>query len=140
MGKRKFLLAFLCLLILIPVFLPLFSPYVFGTADGLAHKLRLMSFVKSLTEGNLRPRWLSDQALGFGSPIFIFNYLLPYYVMAGIKLMGINIRTTVQIYQGLTVILSFVFIYLLVKKLWGKQAGITAAIAYTYAPYHLLTI
>src|SRR3990167_9703376 len=67
------------LLLAIAVF-PLFNSFHRGTADGLAHKFRLVSFMKSLGEGNIRPRWLADQALGFGSPIFLFNYLLPYYV------------------------------------------------------------
>src|SRR3990170_1161394 len=139
-DKKRILILVLSTVILIPVMLPLFSPNVYGTADGLAHKFRLMSFTRSLTEGNLRVRWLSDQALNFGSPIFLFNYLLPYYVTSIFKLSGFDIRASVQIYQGLTLVMSFIFMFLLAEKLRGKTAGIIAAVVYTYAPYHLLTI
>ncbi|OGG17587.1 hypothetical protein A3D78_05025 [Candidatus Gottesmanbacteria bacterium RIFCSPHIGHO2_02_FULL_39_14] len=136
----RYLYLLLGLVILIPVLLPLFSPYIYGTADGLAHRFRLVSFVNSLKQGYLRPRWLSDQALGFGSPITLFIYILPYYVTAGIKLTGLDMRTTTQIYQGITIILSFIFMYKFAAKLWGKRAGLAAATVYSYAPYRLLTI
>lgn len=139
-NLRIFSVIILSLLLLLIAVFPLFVPTHRGTADGLAHKFRLVSFVKSIEEGYLRPRWLADPALGFGSPIFLFNYLLPYYAIALIKLTGLDIRSSVNIYEGLTVITSFLFMFLLVKELWGKAAGFTAAVVYTYAPYHLLTI
>lgn len=139
-NLRILIVIILSLLLLLIAVFPLFAPTHRGTADGLAHKFRLVSFVNSLEEGNLRPRWLADPALGFGSPIFLFNYLFPYYAIALIKLTGLDIRSSVNIYEGLTVVTSFLFMFLLVKELWGKAAGLTAAVVYTYAPYHLLTI
>src|SRR3989344_4958233 len=70
----------------------------------------------------------------------LFIYILPYYVTAGIKLTGLDMRTTTQIYQGITIILSFIFMYKFAAKLWGKRAGLAAATVYSYAPYRLLTI
>lgn len=127
-------------LVLLFAILPLFQPTVPGTADGLAHKFRLLSFKKSLEEGNIRPRWLSDQALGFGSPIFLFNYLLPYYAIAFINAFGFSINLSTEIYEALTLFFSFFGMFFLVRKLWGEKAGLIAASIYTLAPYHLMTI
>jgi len=113
--KKRLSTILLILLILVPVTFQIFRPYVLGTADGLAHKFRLVSFMNSIREGNIRPRWLSDQALGYGSPIFLFNYLLPYYVISAIKTTGFDIRTSVQVYEAITIILSFYFMCTLVE-------------------------
>ena len=51
---------YLLLVVLItPAILPLFKPTVSGTADGLGHRFRLVSFYNSLKEGNWHPRWAS---------------------------------------------------------------------------------
>jgi hypothetical protein len=126
--------------VLILATLPLFTLYVPGTADGLAHKFRVVSFKRSLEGGHIRPRWLSDQALGFGSPIFMFNYLLPYYVIAGLNGSGFTVNLSTQIFEGLTLILSGIFMFLMVRKLWGGWSGLCASAIYTLAPYHLQSI
>jgi hypothetical protein len=131
-------------IILIGIFLfatiPLFKPYVPGTADGLAHKFRTVSFEKSLKEGNIRPRWLSDQALGFGTPVYMFLYSFPYYVVSGLNFAGFEINRATQVFEAGTLILSGFFMFLLVRKLYGDMAGLTSAALYTLAPYHLTTI
>lgn len=128
------------LVILIPVIQPLFHPHIPGTADGLAHKFRLVSFGKAIEEGSWRPRWIADQALGYGSPIFLFNYMIPYYAIWIITKMGLSINLSTQLYQSFTLLISFAGMYLLVERLWGKLAGLTAATIYMYAPYHLMSI
>ena len=140
MSKSKIPAIILAVIVLIPVLLPLKSSYVRGTADGLAHRFRQVSFIKTIDEGNLRPRWIDTQALGFGVPLFLLNYLLPYYSVYAFVKAGFNLNSSVAIYQALTILLSFSFMYLFSSKLWGKMAGLCAAILYTYAPYHLLTI
>ena len=135
---RRLLPIIIILLLLLPVVFPLFTPFVRGTADGLAHKFRVVSFVRSLREGTLRPRWLADQAMWYGSPMFLFNYLTPYYAIGALILAGISVNTATQIYIALTIISSGLTMYLLARQLWGDKAGIVAAIAYAAAPYHLL--
>jgi len=138
--KSKLLISLLCFIIILPVIIPLFTSYVPGTADGMAHKFRVVSFGRSLSEGNIRPRWLADQALGYGSPIFLFNYIFPYYLVDGLTRLGFGINRATQIFEAITLIFSFLAMYLLGNKLWGRKAGIVAATVYAWAPYHLLTI
>jgi len=139
-GRSKIILVVLFCCIILPVIIPLFTSYVPGTADGMAHKFRVVSFGKSTSEGIFRPRWLADQALGYGSPIFLFNYSLPYYIVDGFTRIGFSINRSTQIFEAITLILSFLFMYLLANRLWGKKAGIVAATVYTWAPYHLLSV
>ncbi len=139
-NKKRIILLVITVLILVPLVIPVFTPYVLGTADGLAHKFRLVSFEHSLKEGYLRPRWLGDQALGFGSPIFIFNYLLPYYSIAALNAFGLTVNLSTQVFIAATILLSFVFMFLLGRKLWGTNTGLVAGGVYAWAPYHLLTV
>src|SRR3989344_2027830 len=125
------------ILSLLFVILPLFKPYVSGTADGLGHRFRLVSFYKSLKEGNIRPRWASDAALGYGAPTFLFNYPLPYYLGSLFLFLGFSVDQAGQILSALSLFLSGLFMFLLGRKLFGNWGGIVAAILYTYTPYHL---
>ncbi len=120
--------------------LPLFKPYVSGTADGLGHRFRLVSFYKSLKEGNIRPRWANETALGYGAPIFLFNYPLPYYLGSLFLFLGFSVNQSGQILASTSLFLSGFFMFLLGRKLYGNLAGLVAAIVYTYAPYHLQMI
>lgn len=120
--------------------LPVFSSDILGTADGLAHKFRLVSFTKSLQEGHLRPRWLGDQALGLGSPVFLLNYSLPYYLMSLLVLIGIGIQTSSQLYTAFVLIISGIGMFFLGRRVYGIFPGLVAATVYLLAPYHLLSV
>lgn len=134
------LFAFSSFAIILFSFRPLFSSYVSGTADGLAHKFRLVSFMKSLEEGNIRPRWAQDQALGYGTPVFLINYIVPYYIVSFLVFVGFTINVGYQVYAGATLLFSFLAMYLLARKLFGSFAGIISASVYLLAPYHLLVV
>ncbi|MBM3283005.1 hypothetical protein FJY90_02000, partial [Candidatus Gottesmanbacteria bacterium] len=126
------------LLLLLPAILPVFKPYVTGTADGLGHKFRLVSFYESLSEGNLRPRWAKEAALGYGAPVFLYNYPLPYYFASLFVRLGNSINGSGQLLSAFSLLFSAIFMFLAVEKLTGSLlGGLTAAIVYTYAPYHL---
>lgn len=119
---------------------PSFSSYLIGTSDGFAHKYRLENFHISREEGNLYPRWLGSSALGFGAPLFIFNYFVPYYVVNALYTLTGTIQLASQWYAALTILASGIAMFLVAKRLWGLWAGLVSAIVYTYAPYHLLTV
>lgn len=129
-----------CLLLLYLAVSPLFSPYIVGTADGIAHKYRLVNFDHALSSGILHPRWMGSAVLGYGSPLFIFNYSVPYYIADAIYHTGVSIQTASQLYEALTIITAFGAMYLLASRLWGRWAGMVSALVYTFAPYHLHTI
>lgn len=124
-------------LLILPTIFPLFQPHVSGTADGLGHRFRLVSFYNALKEGIVRPRWAKEAALGYGAPIFFFNYPLPYYMASFFLKVGFSVNQAGQLFSALCLLASSVFMYLLGKKIAGPLGGFTAAVVYTYAPYHL---
>lgn len=119
---------------------PVFVPYLTGTADGFAHKFRLVGFHESLNAGIFRPRWLGPAVLGFGVPLFIFNYSVPYYIVDVLYRTGMSIQTASQMYAALTIISAAAAMYAVVFLLWGRRAGLVASVFYTFAPYHLFTV
>ncbi|MBI4990502.1 hypothetical protein HZB96_00230 [Candidatus Gottesmanbacteria bacterium] len=139
----------LFIILIIPAIIPLFKPYVSGTADGLGHRFRLVSFYNSLKEGNIRPRWAGEAAQGYGAPTFLFNYPLPYYIASFFHFLGFSINTSGQLLAAASLLLSGLFMFLVVRRLVGGLGGIegsgglenlggmVAAVVYTYAPYHL---
>ncbi len=136
---KKYYFSLILLLCLLPAVVPIFKPYVSGTADGLGHRFRLVSFYNSLNQGIIRPRWAGEAALGYGAPTFLFNYPLPYYLASIFLMMGFSVNQSGQLLSALALLLSGLAMYILGKKLTGnKVAGLAGAIVYVYAPYHLL--
>lgn len=124
-----------CILII-----PLFIPTIRGTADGFIHKFRIVSFITSMEEGNIRPRWLSAQALGFGTPTFIYNFSVPYYAVTAINTVIHSIQTSFQFYASVVVIVTFISMFILANRLYGLNLGLLTALAYISAPYFLLSL
>lgn len=136
---KKYYFYFILLLCLLPAVVPIFKPYVSGTADGLGHRFRLVSFYKSLNQGIMHPRWAGEAALGYGAPTFLYNYLLPYYLASLILKAGFSVNQSGQLLSAAALLLSGFIMYFLGNKLTGKKiAGLVASVVYVYAPYHLL--
>ncbi len=87
----------------------------------------------ALLSGQFPVRWAPD--LRYGEPIFNFYAPLPYYIGAVIHQVGFNFLWTARMLFILSALLSAVAMYILANKLFGRDAGILAAILYTYAPY-----
>ncbi len=136
---KKYYFYLILLLCLLPAVVPVFKPYVSGTADGLGHRFRLVSFYNSLNQGIMRPRWAGEAALGYGAPTFLFNYPLPYYLASLILKAGFSVNQSGQLLSAAALLLSGFAMYILGKKLTGEKiAGLVASVVYVYAPYHLL--
>src|SRR3989338_3935244 len=81
---------FLFILILISL-LPLISMLRKGTyesGDLSIHVGFATSFYESLMDGNFIPRWSSQIIYGYGYPLFIFVYPLPYYMASLLHFLG----------------------------------------------------
>ncbi len=87
----------------------------------------------ALFDGQFPVRWAPD--LRYGEPIFNFYAPLPYYIGAIIHTLGFNIIWSAKILFILSAILSAAAMYILANRLFGRTAGILAAVLYTYAPY-----
>jgi len=139
MFKRLFpiIVIVLCLL---PILIPLYSNSLLGSADNLAHLFRVVNLDYAISQGYLWPRWAGLEGHGFGAPIFLINYVLPYYILVGLWHLTDSLLHASQIYMMLVLFLSACTMFLFTAEFFGVAASVIAAIAYVYFPYHLMTV
>ena len=115
--------AWLILLLVISLLplLTLFRPGLPVTHDGQDHVARIANFYRSLSEGNLIPRWAANLNWGFGHPILMFLYPLPSYVASLFHFLGFSLVNSTKIVFGLSFTLSGLAMYLWGKEAWGKN-------------------
>ena len=124
-------------------FLSVFSLFSKGlppTHDGEYHVIRFYEFAKTLSDGNIYPRWAPDLNNGFGFPLFNYVYPLPNYTAALFHLFGSSFIDAFKLNMILAVILGSIFMYLWAREFWGDLGGIVASAFYSFSPYHLADI
>jgi 4-amino-4-deoxy-L-arabinose transferase-like glycosyltransferase len=112
-----------------------------GGGDSPFLLVRLHQLVSNLSAGVFPARWMPDAAYGLGYPFFNFYASLPYYIAALFKLGGFGFIWAIKLTQLLGFVAAAASMYLLAKRLFKREASaILAALAYTYAPYHLVNV
>jgi hypothetical protein len=133
--------AWLLLLLLIPVMLPLAAPgYFFKAHDGQHSVSYLVEFDQAIRDGLIWPIWGPDYALGFGYPVWLVYAPLGYFVAELFHLLGFGLTAAVKLTWAFGFLLGAAGTYRLARRWWGPAAGLIAALAFTYAPYHLVQI
>lgn len=128
---------FLIILISIPSIWFLLHSGFFQTDDGEWMIIRFSAFHQSLRDGQFPVRYLSRLNNGYGYPVSNFLYPGFMYLAEPIHLLGFKFVDTIKIVFGLSMISSFVFIYLWLSKFFNKIPVFIGSIFYLYAPYHL---
>lgn len=123
-----------------PLVLPLLEEGMLVSDDGLAHLVRMQALADAFRSGVLLPRWAQDLNFGFGSPVFLYNWLLPYYIGGLAMLGGLGVVTAYKFTLALGVILSALFSYLWLKGNFGRLGGLVGSIIYTWVPYRIMTV
>lgn len=140
---RKLLDPFLILALLLSLFAigPLMQPgYFWGAHDARSHVYFLFEFDKSIQDGILWPRWGPDWGFGYGYPFWNIYGPLAYYVGEGVHALGFDFVSAVKVVLALSVLGSALTMYLFVRRLLGRPAGLVAALVYVYAPYRLFDL
>jgi hypothetical protein len=120
---------------------PLMQPgYFWGAHDARSHAYFLFEFNKSIQDGILWPRWGPDWAFGYGYPFWNIYGPLAYFVGEGVYLLGFDYVSAVKIVFGLSVLGSAATMYLFVRRLLGRPAGLIAGLVYVYVPYRLFDL
>lgn len=135
--KKKPNLLILLILISIGPIISIFRTGTYESGDLTLHSVFLRSFYENLSQGIFLPQWGGGLCAGYGCPVFLFEYLLPYYLGAPFHFLGFSFINSIKIVLALVYILSGVGMYLWIKEEFGKVAGFTAAIFYLFAPFHL---
>lgn len=104
--------------------------------DAELHIFRLVELSHLLRQGEFYPRWAPHFYFGYGYPIF--NYYAPLTYYLGFLLEILPLVGAVGAMKGLfmlTIVGAGGFMFLFVNDVWGREAGVIAAVSYVYAPY-----
>ncbi len=135
--KKNINLLFLLILIsLLPV-ISILRSGTYESGDLTIHTHYLMSFYDNLQFGNIFPQWTS---IGYGTPVYIFLYPLPFYLGSIIHFLGFSYLSSMKLVLIISYIGSGITMYLWAKKEFGKVPGFLASIMYLFAPYHLVDL
>ncbi|MEO8083458.1 MAG: 6-pyruvoyl-tetrahydropterin synthase-related protein [Ardenticatenales bacterium] len=95
----------------------------------------------ALRSGQFPPRWMPDAAYGLGYPFWNYYAPLAYLFAGAIAALGGGVIGAVKLTQAAAFVLAALGAYRLARRTWGTApAGVVAAAAYTFAPYHLLNV
>jgi hypothetical protein len=103
--------------------------------DNGFHLWRAVQIAQCLRQGYLYPRWAPDMAHGYGFPLFIFHSPLTAYVAALLNLLGMAWPLAINATFVLGMLLAGLFAFIFARDLFGRAAGLVAAVAYVYAPF-----
>jgi hypothetical protein len=119
----------------------LLAPTYFLQAHDARHSVFfLLEFDKAFSDGALYPRWGIDFALGYGYPLFSYYSPVAYYLAEAFHLLGAGLTDAVKITYVISTIGSGWAMYGFVRRLFGRRAGVLAAVVYMFAPYHLVDV
>lgn len=135
-NDRRWLFLLTTVLVL-PAVLPLLQTGYFDSDDGWIHLYRLAALDRALHSGVPFPRSFPDFAFGYGYPVLNFYSPLGYYLAEFWHLLGANYIVAMKLTFAAGFLLAAWTMYLFAADVMGAAAGVLAAIAYTYAPYHL---
>lgn len=120
--------------------LPVFQFKMMSGHDTYAYLPRTIEFYEGLRSGHLLPRWAPDLGGGYGQPVFNFNPPLVYYLPSLIHYLGFSFVASINLTCFLLMGLSGMGMYLLAREFFGRKGGFIAAVAYIFAPYHLVCL
>ncbi len=133
-----------CILILIfihTLFLfPFLKPGIPLSHDGVGHVARMGTYYKALKDGQIPPRWAGDLNFRYGTPVFIFNYNLPYFAGTLFYTLGLNLEDSFKLMLGMAFILSGVGFFLWLSQIVSRNAAFVGALLFGLAPYHFLNV
>lgn len=127
----------LVLLICISI-LPIWSIFRNGTyesSDLTLHTHYLMSFFENLQNGIIVPQWTN---VGYGTPVFIFLYPLPFYIGSLFHVIGFSFLNSMKLVLASSFILSGIGMYYFLKNEFEDKAGFIGAIFYLFTPFHFV--
>jgi len=119
----------------------LFHPGFYTSHDGRHQIVRLAHFHQGLIDGQMPVRWAGTALNGFGYPLFIFTYRLPFWIAEFWYILNKNLVDAIKFSFIITYVFSGVTMFLLAKEVWeSKLAGFVSAVLYLWAPYRFVNI
>lgn len=123
----------------IPASWALFVPGFYGASDDI-HIAWLFELHKTILMGKIPPRFVPDLSFGFGYPLFNFVFPLPFYVAELFHLLGLSLVDSIKALFFISIPISFVFMYLLLRQFVSRPLSLAGATLYIYSPYRAVDL
>ena len=140
MKKIDWVIILFLILISVIALRELFQSNFYTSHDGTHQVVRLYYFDKLIKEGQIPPRWVGDLMNGFGYPLFIFSYQMPWLIAEPIHLLGTSVFDSIKITFLLTYIFSGIAMYIFLTRIFGRWEAVAGTIIYLFAPYRFSNI
>ena len=140
MKKIDFLVIFFIIAASFFTLKDLFLPGFYTSHDGPHQVVRAYYFNRLITEGQIPPRWVGGLNYGFGYPLFIFSYHMPWLIAEPFLLMGFDVFWAIKLTFICGFILSGIFMYFYQKSLFGRLPAFIGSLIYLYAPFRFSNI
>jgi len=135
--KKINLLTLLIIISIIPI-ISTFRPGTYESGDLTQHSVLLQSFFENLRDGILIPQWAGGLCAGYGCPIFIYLYTMPFYLGAFFHLLGFSFLDSTKLILASSYVLSGITMYFLVKDEAGDTPAFIASLLYIFAPIRFI--
>lgn len=120
---------------------PLSAPGYFMFAHDARHTVYFMQmFDAAFRDGALYPRWAADMVFGYGYPLWIILAPLPYYGAEFFHLLGFDLPSAIKALEAVGWFAGGLGMYLFAARVMDRNAGLVAAIAYLFMPYHVVDL
>lgn len=119
---------------------PFFQKGYFSTDDGEWAVVRLTEMVREIRDYQFPPRWSNYLNHGYGYPLFLFTYPLPYYTGSIIRLFGLNYISIIKLLFVGNVFIGTAGMYYFTKSYWQTYGALISAVLYLVAPYKLVNL
>src|SRR5690348_9257713 len=77
--------------------LALLHPGLFTAHDIYHQVVRIYYYYRSIIDGQIPPLWIMPLANGYGYPLFIFSYNLPWIIVLPFLLIGVSLYSSLKI-------------------------------------------
>ena len=119
---------------------PFFKQGYFKTDDGEWAIIRLSEMRRELRDGQIPPRWSDMLNRGYGYPLFLFTYPLPYYAGSILLVFGLGLTSSIKTIFIVSTIAGAFGMYVFSKKYWDNIGGFVASVFYITVPYKLVNL
>ncbi len=135
--KKLNLLLTLILISILPV-ISIFRSGTYEAGDLTLHSVLLQSFFENLKDGILLPQWAGGLCRSYGCPVFISQYLTPYYISSFFHIFGFSFLDSMKLFLASSFILSGITMYIFIKDQHGEISAFIGSLLYVFAPIHLM--
>jgi len=118
----------------------LFHSGYFTSHDGWHQVVRLYYYDKAIKEVIFLPSYITGLYYGYGYPLFIFSYHLPWILAEPFMLAGLSVFNSIKAVYIITYIASGLTMFLYLRNRFKSLESFIGAFIYIWAPYRFSNI